>query len=191
MIRTYRETFNGLKSWGVVGSYFRLLGTVSAVDVALLKSGNEVASLSAVSAGMYVELPQGRVFDEVRITTGASEQVQWVYADGKAGYDRLAGSVSLSAAIPQGATLTNVAEATVGVAASVVAAASATRLGLRFLAPATNSGNVALIGAGGTFANAAIILAPGDAWVESEAAAAAWSAIADAAAQKLRVLEVS
>lgn len=47
---------------------------------------------------------------------------------------------------------------------------------------------VALGGADVTLANAAIVLSPGEAWLETEAAAATWYATADAAGADVRVL---
>jgi hypothetical protein len=56
-------------------------------------------------------------------------------------------------------------------------AADATRRGVRFYAPQTNAGPVAILpdNAHG-FANAAIVLYPGDFWNENEASGAAWYA---------------
>lgn len=76
------------------------------------------------------------------------------------------------------ATVTNVAPAPVTAAASVFLAAAAARRGFRVKNVGANA--VAIGGAGLTFANAAVLIQPGETWNESEAACAAWSAICDA-----------
>jgi hypothetical protein len=49
---------------------------------------------------------------------------------------------------------------------------------------------VAIGGAAVTMANAAIILRPGDIWVEDDAPGAAWYAVADTAGADVRVMGV-
>lgn len=78
----------------------------------------------------------------------------------------------------QAATVTNVAPVAAADAESVLIAADATRRGLRIKNAGGNP--VAIGGAGITWANAAIVIQPGETWNENEAAAAAWQCICDA-----------
>lgn len=55
---------------------------------------------------------------------------------------------------------------------------------------ASASARVAIGGAAVTMANAAIILEPGDVWVEDDAAGASWYAVSDTAATDVRVMGV-
>lgn len=82
-------------------------------------------------------------------------------------------------------TLTTVAQATVGVAAASVSNdATLKRITFR---NANTTGNIYLGGATVTAANSAIVLAPGDTFIDEMGAAADWYAIADIAASKLNL----
>lgn len=74
------------------------------------------------------------------------------------------------------------------VAAAVPADATLKRA--YFRNASANGARIALGGAGVTMAAAAIILQPGDMWAETDAAGAAWYAVADIAGAELRVLGV-
>lgn len=74
--------------------------------------------------------------------------------------------------------ITDVAPVNVGAAAVALIAADPTRRGLRLRNVGANA--VALIGAAGSFANAAVILNPGETWNEPEAPGAAWYGVCNA-----------
>lgn len=75
----------------------------------------------------------------------------------------------------QAQAVTDPAPVAVAAAAGVIVAASAARRGLRIKNAGGNP--VAIGGAGVTFANAAIVLQPGETWNETEAPGAAWYSI--------------
>lgn len=79
---------------------------------------------------------------------------------------------------PPASAPTDVAPVTVGTAGGVLIAAGATRKGLRIRNAGT--GNLAITAAAATtFANAAVVLRPGDVWLETDAPQAAWYAVSD------------
>lgn len=178
------QSFNGTVQWDIGGAgYFKLMSTVNPVKVELYKAGRRVLLADQVEGGFY----QWIDFDQVKITTSALEQVAYQYAPAEGGSDRFTGAIS----VLQGTTITNVAEKTIGVAESAAAAASVNRKSLRFRAPATNTDNIYVGATGITTANGCIEIKPGETWVESDGAAAAWFAISGTAGQKLRVQEVA
>jgi hypothetical protein len=75
--------------------------------------------------------------------------------------------------------VTNVAPVAVTAAATVMLALGATRRSVRFKNVGVNP--VAIGGAAVVFANAAVLIQPGETWVESDAPGAAWYAICGAA----------
>lgn len=82
-------------------------------------------------------------------------------------------------------TITNFAPVSVGVVAAVlVSDATQKRLRIR---NAHATATVAIGGLGVTLANAAIQLLPGDIWLETDAAGAAWYAISDTAATSVQI----
>lgn len=181
---THSETINGAKDFYLPGQYFRLLETVNPVNVELYSKAGEVSKAVQVEAGYFVRL---NGFDRVRITTGASEAVKFVYGDGSAGYDRLFASVTISdVSIDAGDTLTN-SVVVVGTAAAVLAALNAARGGL----VVQNEGPAVIYlgGAGVTTANG-ISLAPGEKFT-SPSPRAALSAISATAGNNVRVLETT
>lgn len=90
--------------------------------------------------------------------------------------------------ILQGDTIATPAAVSVGVAATALCAASATRKGVRFY----NGGTVTVyLGGAGVTTAVGMPLPAGSTWFESEAAGAAWYAISGTAAQAVRVMEVS
>lgn len=87
-------------------------------------------------------------------------------------------------------TITNVAPVAVTEVAAVALAASATRRG--FIARNAGASSIALIAAGGTFANSALVLLPGEIYREVDAPGAAWSAICAAGeSSTLNILAIS
>lgn len=92
----------------------------------------------------------------------------------------------------QAEKLTNIVDhtpAVIGTGAATLLISDATYKRLR-VRNASATARVALGGAALTMANAAIILEPGDTWVEDDAAGAAWYAISDTAATDVRVLGI-
>lgn len=86
----------------------------------------------------------------------------------------------VDARLYQAAVVTNVAPLAVTAVAGVMLAASATRRGFRVKNNGANA--VAIGGAGIVFADAVVLIQPGETWNENEAPGAAWYAICDAAA---------
>lgn len=86
-----------------------------------------------------------------------------------------------------GTIVNNPAQVVDTVAALLVSETTFERLHIR---NASDTQNIALGGSGVTFANAAVILAPGDSMIEDQAAGAAWYAVADQAGAAARVMGV-
>lgn len=190
------------------GDYFRILSSPDPVDVVFYGiSGAEVARATQMDEGFYLRPAGG--FAGVLITSATAQTVKIMILQGDGGYDHfnvditsalqaIAVNISGAAAmdinpgqfvgIQQGDTITDNAAVNVGVAATALAAASATRKSLRF----TNAGtvDVYLGGAGVTTANGAIKIAAGQTWVEDDGAAAAWYGISGTAGQSVRVQEI-
>lgn len=90
--------------------------------------------------------------------------------------------------VQQAATITDKVPVSIGVAATAIVAADATRKGLRL----TNAGSfdIYIGGAGVTTANGAIKIQPGQTWIEDQASVAAWYGISGTAGQSLRIQEI-
>lgn len=181
------------------GDYFRLVACPSPVDVKFYKGGAEVASASQMDTGFYLKPANG--FDRVDITSAEAQTVKIMILDGDGGYDHFnvditsalqAIAVNISGAasmtVAQAATVNDLAAVSVGVAATALVAASATRKGLRF----TNAGSVDVYlgGAGVTVAAGAVKISAGQTWIENEAAPAAWYGISGTAAQSVTIQEL-
>lgn len=78
---TFTQTFNGQVEWQFAGGYFKLIATVSPVDVELWYQGRQVFTADQVSAGFY----QREQFDKIKITTGALEAVTFLFAPDEGG----------------------------------------------------------------------------------------------------------
>lgn len=181
------QTFSGLKQWFTLGNYFRLLSTVNPVDLVLKFRGQKIAEVNQVEAGFFLELEPDEFFDEVNITTGGSEAVTWLAALGKAGYDRLFASVTISSvSINAGSTL---GSSTVTVDATAVAlVALNTARGALVI---ENQGpSVVYIGAAGVTTSNGIGLAPGEKFTSPSPRAALY-AISAVAGNTVRVLETT
>lgn len=187
-------------SWKLqsAGNYFRLISCPSPVDVKFYKGGAEVASASQMDTGFYLKPANG--FDRVDITSSTAQTVKLMILDGDGGYDHF--NVDITSAIAalaveitgfasmevvQAAVVNDKAAVLVGVAATVLIAAG-TRKGLRF----TNAGTVDVYigGATVTVASGAVKIAPGQTWIENEAAPAAWYGISGTAAQSVKIQEL-
>ena len=93
-MQTYQQTLNGLSRIGISGKYFRLLSTVNPVDVSFYRGASKVDVALQMEAGFWAEFDS--TFDAVEITTGAAESVKFIVGNTRAGYDRMAGTVSVS-----------------------------------------------------------------------------------------------
>jgi hypothetical protein len=153
-IVTINETWNGAKTIPIGGRYFRLLSTVNSVDVEIGIGGQLAARLIAVSAGAWVKIPENRrPFTEIKITTGANENVKAVVSDGEVGYD-LAGADVTDRAGRQLGTLSGAAHTpaskVAGAASSQMLAANGSRRYLAVQVPDTAAAAIAINTGGGT-----------------------------------------
>jgi hypothetical protein len=86
------QTFGGRAEWNIGGAgYFKLLSSVTPVDVELWSSAGPVLDAPDAEAGFYLRAP----FDRVVITTPVSQAVSWLFSPAEGGSDRLAGEVSI------------------------------------------------------------------------------------------------
>ena len=183
----------------VGGEYFRLLHCPDPVNVRFYRQGAEVASAQQMDTGFYLR-PAGR-FEAFEITSDTAQTVRVMVLDGDGGYDRF--NVDITSAlqdiavnvtgdaevvVKQAVTINDQAAVAVGVAATQLLPALATRRGVRF----TNAGSVEVFigGAGVTVAAGAIKLSPGATWVDNEAAPAAWYGISGTAGQNIKIQEL-
>lgn len=197
-MRTISENFAAgeTKIFNYPASYFRLLATTAPVRVTLLRAAASTGEVATdVEAGYYALPEHG--FDRIEIYSAAAQTVKFAVTSGRGGYDRTVGSVDVintpnvnvvntpNVKSVLATTITDTAAVSVGVAATALVAADATRRGLRV----RNNGtaDVFLGGAGVTTANGCIRLVPGALWVEDEAPGAAWFGISGTAGQDVRV----
>lgn len=181
----------------VSGWHFRILAAEAPVDVKLTYSGNAESTAVAVDQGFWSSPTRG--FDQVEITSATAQTLKICVAQTESGYDAIASSVTIAGGVTlnggsiavseqQYTTLAHSAALNVGTTATPVVAAKAGRGGLRVFNASVNT--IYLGGAGVTAANAAIRLDPFGYMDETQAASAAWYAVASAAASELRVMEV-
>lgn len=178
-MRTISNTFAGAGSWqnAIPGRYFRILASGQPVDVNLYQRGIVVYQAEQVDVGFY-SLPEGG-FDRFEVVSAGAQTVKVAISNGQGGYDATNVTMLLASSIVDSAPVS------VGVAATLLAAANSSRKGLRFY----NDGafDVYLGGSGVTVANGVIRLAPGATYIEDDAAPAAWYGISGTAAQSVRV----
>lgn len=185
-MRTYDVTLTAGQpaTLTVNGNFFALIDAAGAVDLDFQYVGTAgTGGFTENSKGMvsgYSEIFPGQL-TQVVMTSAVTQSVRYGCGNGTARFDK-------STIITKQATSqTDTAPATVGVAAGVVLAGSATRQRIIFTADAANAGDIYLGGSGVTVANSAIKLAAGESWIEERVSGAAWYAIASAAAQVLRI----
>jgi hypothetical protein len=170
------------------GDYFRLVSCPSPVDVKFFRAAQEIASATQMDTGFYLKPAGG--FDRVDITSAAAQTVKIMVLDGDGGYDHFNVDLGGEAAIviKQAAQINDLAAVVVGVAATALVAADATRKSLRF----TNAGTVDVYigGAGVTVAAGAIKIGAGQTWIEDQASPAAWYGISGTAAQSVKIQEL-
>lgn len=174
-------------------SFFRVRALTGTGALYLRGDGFDVP----IGAGQSLRLPAPVAEWNLEERAGAPVSVELVVGgDGEEYEDSsVSGSVTvLQAAQPlpvyesQAATVVNAGAVAVGTAAVLLAAADSARKGLRF--SVAGSQTIYIGGAGVTTANG-IPLAVGDLWIESDAAPAAWYAIAGAAGGSVIVQAVS
>jgi hypothetical protein len=196
---------------GGTNAYFRVMDAADPVDVSFFVNGRVIMTAKDVGGGMWAKPAGG--FDRVDITNGGVPQtVRVAVSNGDAGYDTAALSVSGAVEVTNdvgnplpvtvgnlpavqavkdvdAASVTDAAPVTVGVAATLIAAASAGRRALRI----TNRGTdlVYLGSSGVTLANGAIAIGPGETYHEELAAAVAWYGISATAGQSVRVQSIA
>lgn len=95
-MQTYSQAIAAVGTWrlGVPGSYFRLLSLTGPVDVQFLRHGTVVFAAGQVMDGFWSKPAGG--FDEVIVTSASAQTVTLGITTGDAGYDRAAGSVSIT-----------------------------------------------------------------------------------------------
>lgn len=108
---TFTQTFNGQVEWQFDGGYFKLIATVSAVDVELWYQGRQSFTADQVSAGFY----QREQFDKIKITTGALEAVTFLFAPDEGGTAGDVAIVTLPAPLNQAIADNADGQAAVGV----------------------------------------------------------------------------
>lgn len=183
----------------VAGQYFRILSNPAGatVDVELLRNGATKSKSVGMVAGYWDKPDRGFdqggqtsdafAFDAVKLTSATGQTVQVAIGTGDAGLDIVNGAINATAILAT--VVTDDAPVNVGVAATALLASSAGRRRAIFY----NAGTaiVYLGGAGVTVANGAIQIAPGQAWIETDAPGAAWYGISGSAAQPVRIQEAA
>ena len=182
-MRTIQQTLaaNVETTLTVNGNTFALIDAAGPVDMEFIYIGQ--SGTTEISKGIepfYSETFPG-MLTAVKVTSATAQTIKYGSGMGAVTFNR-ARFVS-----QQATTQTDNAPATVGVAAAVVLAGSATRQRIIFTADAANVGDIYLGGSGVTTVNSAIKLAAGESWIEERAAGAAWYGIASAAGQSLRI----
>lgn len=188
-MQTISQTFAGAATWPLqmAGDYFRLISAPSPVDLVFYKNGSQIATANAMDTGFYFRPVGG--FDRVDVVTATAQTIKLFIMSGDGGYDHFNVDISGGVAIQQASTINDLAAVSVGVAATQLVAASATRKGLRF----TNAGaaDVYIGGASVTVAGGAIKISAGQTWLESEGASAKWYGISGTAAQSVKIQELA
>jgi hypothetical protein len=168
---------------------FDAVDLVAAVDcqVRIFLTTNDV------SLG-FTDGAQVNVLGSVQVTNGADQRLPVDLANGTVNVtaDNVGINNTNNTAIPMRnqalSVLVDLAAAVVGVAAASVSN-DATLRRLRFRNESA-AARVGLGGAGVTMAKAAIIIGPGEMWIEDDAAGANWYAVSDTAGADLRMVGV-
>lgn len=189
-MQTYKQVFQSAGTWqqATFGRFFFLVDTPNPVTVRLMSNGKVVYTATGVEAGFWT-VPE-EPFTQFEIDSdyaGGAIKVGVSQSD-KGGYNRVGGKVDarlVSASgvinVPFKNVLQNIE--------TTLAVANPGRASLRIW---NNGTSPVFIGAPGLNLNdAAIQLAPGDLWVESDAPGATWVALHNnAAPQPLKVQEI-
>lgn len=165
------------------GNYVKVINGTQPLRVII--DGQEGASVT-LSQGRSLG-PTREPFHEVRLLNESGVTVEATVVVGTAEIqdNAVTGSVS----IEQGNAITDAAPVVVGVAAAALVAAGSGRKSLRFKNDGAST--VYLGGAGVTVVNSPVQIAPGQVWIEDDAADAAWYGISASAGQSVRVQVVA
>lgn len=188
---------------GVTGTYFSILETGSAafVGARVLRNATEVESVRTARRGLQARVRERFTAVELRSTIDTVCEV--VVSDGEVEVDSTDGAsvlatiansplpvvndrgapanpvhvVGLTASDAPATAFAEPNAVAVNASLTTLLSASATRRSVRFHNQGANP--VAIGGPGVTWAKRAIVLQPGDTWVDDRAANLAWSAVCD------------
>lgn len=184
----------------IAGDYFRLQSCPDPVDIVFYKAQKEISRASGMDTGFYL-IPSGG-YDRVVLTTATAQTVKLMFIEGNGGYDHF--NVDITSALNaltvnimgqaqmsliQADTIVDKTPVTVGTSAVLLAAASAARKALRIFNGGT--ADVYIGSSAVTTTNGALKVGPGQTWIETDAAPAAWYGTSSAAGQSVRIQEVS
>lgn len=195
-------------SQGTSGRFFMLMdtGTATSVDVAFRVHSQTVEHITTAKRGLKATLEHGQNFTRLDFLSTVATTVTFIVSDGVVDISQLDGAnvnatianafpLAVSndrgsvgnpvfingtvAGLPAAVAIVNDVPVAMTAAAANIVAANTNRVSLRL----TNTGaNVVALGAVGiTFANGAVLLQPGDTWIEERAANLAWYGICNTA----------
>ncbi|MBB5190704.1 hypothetical protein HNQ50_001426 [Silvimonas terrae] len=188
-MQTLRQSFTTGGTWNqaTFARLFVLIDTPNPINVRLYNTGGKmIYEATGVEAGFYT-VPEENFarFEIDNAYAGGSVKVGVSQSD-KAGYNRVGGKID--AKMIGATSVVNVPFKTVGTTETALAAANQGRASLRIW---NNSSSDVFIGAPGLNINdAAIKLAPGGLWIETDAPGAAWVALVAAGTAPVKVQEI-
>lgn len=170
-MRTIQETITGSYTFAGSGRYFRILSTAGNLDVSFFQRGSMKEQAMQIGAGYWSRFDQP--FD--RIDIAGTGVVKFAVSEVEGGYDAVSiiGGVSIAQA---GSVSERVVVANNPAVLLVAASGSRKRVIFRNL-----GGQSVYIGGAGVSTNSAVLLMPGDVFIESSAAGAAFYGFASAA----------
>lgn len=201
---TVNLTANVWTTQAVPGKYFALIdtGAAAAIEVRIMRGSQEVGSLRTARRGLQADVAES--FGLVMFRSSVNTVVECFISDGSMKVDTVDGAAVLATIINDplvvrtergdpaqplhvvgmtaddapAVSFTEPAAVAITGGLTAVIGASATRSSLRFI----NHGpdQVAIGGAGLSWAKRAIVLDVGDGWEENRGANLAWSAVCDA-----------
>lgn len=199
------------------GSFFLLMdiGVASSIDVVFRVHTQIAEHITSAKRGLKARLDAGQRFTSIEFLSTVNCQIQVTISDGLVDISDDGNNVNATivglplavvndrgspgnpvfingtvAGLPAAVAIVNDAPLAMSAGFTPIVAANANRVSLRL----TNTGAnpVALGAAGLTFANGAVILQPGDTWIEERAANLAWGGICGGAlASTIAVQEVT
>jgi hypothetical protein len=199
------------------GSFFLLtdIGAATSIDVQFHVHAQTPEHITTAKRGLKASLPHGQKFNSIEFLSTVNTTIQVVISDGLVDISQLDGAnvsvinngtaINVSndrgtpalpiyvngtiAGNPTAVAIVDDAPVTASSVVGAIVAALATRVSLRL----TNTGAnpVAIGSATLTWAKAAVIIQPGDTWVEERGANLAWYCITQAAGSTLGVQEIT
>lgn len=190
-MQTLQQVFQNAGTWqqAMYGKFFILIDTANPVTIRLIRSGKVMYTASGVLAGFWTVTQEPFDYFEIdNAYAGGAVQIG-ISESEKGGYQRVGGKIDAKMISAQ--SVVNVPMKTVPQNTETqLCLANPGRASLRIW----NNGTADIfIGAPGlNVVDAAIKLAPGDLWVETDAPAAAWVALqtASSTAQPVKVQEI-